>query len=124
MILSGEQKEDYREIKPYYTKRLYENLFMPIYRYTVYRTIQRAEKDIRFRNGYSKNSPSFVAKCTLEIDTGKSEWGAEPNKMYYILKIIEIRQVKGVKKDVHRNRRNKESAGGRGPSKTTFCRIT
>lgn len=74
MILSGEQKEDYREIKPYYTKRLYENLFMPIYRYTVYRTIQRAEKDIRFRNGYSKNSPSFVAKCTLEIDTGKPEW--------------------------------------------------
>lgn len=93
MILSGEKTEEYREIKPYYTTRLYENLFMPMYRYTPYNTIRKTEKEICFRNGYSKESPSFIAKCTLGIGRGKEEWGAEPNKEYYVLKILEIKEV-------------------------------
>lgn len=47
-------------------------------------------REIRFRNGYSGNSPSFVAKCSLRTGTGRGEWGAEPGKKYYILKIHEI----------------------------------
>lgn len=47
--------------------------------------------EIMFRNGYSKNSPSFIAKCTLSAGTGKEEWGAEPGKEYYKLKILEIK---------------------------------
>lgn len=92
MILSGEKKEEYREIKPYYTARLLK-LFMPMYRYTPYNTIRQTEKDICFRNGYSKESPAFVAKCTLSIGRGKEEWGAEPNKMYYVLRILEIKKT-------------------------------
>ena len=43
-----------------------------------------------FRNGYSKDSPKI--KCLVEIrkGQGKEEWGAEPNKEYYVLKILEI----------------------------------
>ena len=45
---------------------------------------------IQFRNGYSKDSPSFVAKITLSIGTGKEEWGADKGKEYFVLTIKEI----------------------------------
>ena len=43
-----------------------------------------------FRNGYSKDSPEVVCKCTLQFGKGKPEWGAEPGKIYYVLKIEEV----------------------------------
>lgn len=51
-------------------------------------------KYIIFRNGYSSNSPSI--KCKVEITTGfgKEEWGAEPNKEYFILKILSVEELK------------------------------
>ena len=98
MILSGEKKEEYREIKPYYETR-FMNLFGIIacggeYLKCSNIGLSECEKDeiqtIRFRNGYSKISPSFVAKCTLSVGTGKEEWGAEKGKQYFILTIHEI----------------------------------
>ena len=85
MILSGEKKEEYREIKPYYQSRFnHERLLnqdnLP----------QFHKARIMFRNGYSKQSPSFIATVTLSIGKGKPEWGAEKDKDYYILKIWEI----------------------------------
>ena len=86
MILSGEKKEEYREIKPYYETR-FINTFM-FYRdgFPIVNDVQK----VMFRNGYSKNSPSFVAKCTLSVGTGREEWGAEKDKQYFILTIHEI----------------------------------
>ena len=80
MILSGEKKEEYREIKEYYQTR-FENEFKNDYRAV-----------IKFRNGYSNSSPSFDALCELDVGKGKPEWGAEPDKEYYVLKIIMIYQ--------------------------------
>ena len=45
---------------------------------------------IVFRNGYSKESPEIICKCTLHFGKGKPEWGAEPGKLYYVLKIQEV----------------------------------
>lgn len=102
MILSGEKKEEYREITPYYTSRL-SNLFCVWTKNAEYHSgnmrrflqSENARKnitqEIMFRNGYSKNSPSFIAKCTLSVGTGKEEWGAEAGKKYYTLKILEIK---------------------------------
>ena len=85
MILSGEKKEEYREIKPYYSKRFANILAknQPKYDF-VY---------ILLRNGYSKNSPTI--KCLVNILTGygKEEWGAEPNKIYYVLKILSVEEI-------------------------------
>lgn len=78
MILSGEKKEEYRDRSPYYETRLVK-LFD-----------DKKERLIMFRNGYSKSSPSFVAKCSLSIGTGKEEWGAEKDKQYFVLTIHEI----------------------------------
>lgn len=80
MIKSGEKKEEYREIKPYYQVRLNEKAYIG----THY---------IRLRNGYSKSSPTLECDCRIEIDYGKPEWGAEPNKLYYVLKILSVEEV-------------------------------
>ena len=84
MILSGEKKEEYRDIKPYYIAR-FRNLIAS----QGLRTIG-AGVEIEFRNGYSKSSPSFVAKCSVRRGTGNPEWGAEPGREYFILEIKEI----------------------------------
>lgn len=101
MILSGEKKEEYREIKPYYENRLPANFgyfftngkLQTSYKFDV--SLQKSieaghEIEIMFRNGYSKTSPSFIARCTLSVGIGKEEWGAEMGKKYFVLTIREI----------------------------------
>ena len=95
MILSGEKKEEYREVKPYYTTR-FKNAGMhpdPI-GIDEFHLLHKPEEFIKhkvmFRNGYSSNSPSFVANVYLTTDFGKPEWGAKPKVKYYTLHIVEI----------------------------------
>ena len=83
MILSGEKKEEYREIKPYYASR-----FLHVWQWNLIGG--KAPRKIRFRNGYSAGSPSFVATCTFDVGEGKPEWGAEPGKQYYRLHISSV----------------------------------
>ena len=82
MILSGEKKEEYREIKPYYDRLFHfkEN------------TIQ-ITRSIRFRNGYSLKSPIFQCHVKITKGYGKEEWGAEPNKQYYVLEIMCMEEI-------------------------------
>lgn len=92
MIQSGEKKEEYREIKPYYTSRL-ANLF-EVDRDRLGKLLTDdgciARIRVLFRHGYSKASPSFTAECSLKIGTGRQEWGAEPGKEYYVFTILTI----------------------------------
>lgn len=92
MILSGEKKEEYREHTKYYKGRFF-NLFDIIDECDgelINPFDENPEREIMFRNGYSKDSPSFIAKCSLSIGTGKEEWGAEKDKQYFVLTIHEI----------------------------------
>lgn len=84
MILSGEKKEEYRKATNYYYTR-FTNLF---------HAFNSDVKPICFRNGYSANSPSFVAHCSFSLGTGKEEWGAESDQEYYVLKIHSIEKLK------------------------------
>jgi hypothetical protein len=97
MILSGEKKEEYREIKPYYITR-----FRKLFRYGYYfdegkdsheKRYSTDKKEIIFRNGYSESSPSFAAFCTLSIGAGRGEWGAEKGKEYFVLTIHNIIRI-------------------------------
>ena len=90
MILCGEKKEEYREIKAYYMTRFSNAGLLNMDLESLNYVETGNERQIMFRNGYSSNSPSFVANCTLHFGTGKTEWGAEEGKKYYILKIMEI----------------------------------
>lgn len=87
MILSGEKKEEYREIKPYYHRRftyLDEDLSEVFIKGAMY---------VIFRNGYRKDSPKIKCLVNIDIGLGKEEWGAEPNKLYYVLKILSVEEV-------------------------------
>lgn len=84
MILSGEKKEEYREIKPYYETR-----FNKLWQGSLIGGL--AKREVMFRNGYSKDSPSFIAECSIRIGYGKTEWGAIPSESYYILEIHKIK---------------------------------
>lgn len=87
MIASGEKKEEYRDIKPYYRTRFDNMMGSDI---KIDEKLDAVTFLIVFRNGYSENSPSLTCRCKLRTGQGKEEWGAEPNKEYYILDIIEI----------------------------------
>ena len=97
MILSGEKKEEYRETTSYWMTR-----FAKVFGECAYGVVhpkcceaKSCAAEIMFCNGYGKNPPSFVAKCTLSVGKGRKEWGAEPGKEYYTLKIHEITERKG-----------------------------
>lgn len=110
MILSGEKKEEYREIKEYYETR-FQNLFgaVTIYpssffpdknKYVLLKGEEVPEEirkdsiqEIIFRNGYSKNSKAIKARCRLRAGKGRPEWGAEPDKQYYILEILNVEKM-------------------------------
>lgn len=80
MIKSGEKKEEYREIKPYWINRL-AGPNDDCVQWDV----------IIFKNGYSGGSPIFSIKCNdVSISTGKPEWGAEPNKKYFVFRLGDI----------------------------------
>lgn len=101
MILSGEKKEEYREIKPYYDSRFRifksqsaNNIFQSANLLTGEVNTYEHCQDVIFRNGYSSNSPSIKCKVKCSKGYGKEEWGAEPNKEYYVLKILSVEKNK------------------------------
>ena len=83
MIKSGEKKEEYREIKPYYDNR-----------FKIYPPYESDFDSIIFRNGYRKDSPKIKCYCYISRNYGKEEWGAEKDKLYYVLKILSVEEVK------------------------------
>lgn len=92
MIASGEKEEEYREIKPYWTSRFIKALGFPKSETeNVHKLLARRGKtkdiEVMFRNGYSQDSPTLLARVRLSIGYGNPEWGAEPGKNYYRLHI-------------------------------------
>lgn len=76
MIKSGEKKEEYRDLSPYYLKRLGAHSGKVI--------------DICLRNGYSSVSPSLIISCKVTTGLGLQAWGAEANKYYFVLQILKV----------------------------------
>ena len=104
MTKSGIKTEDYREITPYWVKRLIGNKFDEDY--TIHDFIHTLKNDLdsnlfvrlyqrRFTTntmtlGYPKKTDSErILKLEhkgIEIRTGNPEWGAEPGKLYFVIK--------------------------------------
>ena len=92
MIESGAKKEEYREVKPYYTTRLinWHNRMWPGYAV------------VEFRRGYAKNAkrmafiamridngdPDMRLHCTIRHESRHPEWG-EPYEGHYVIKLGE-----------------------------------
>jgi len=70
MILSGQKKEEYREITPYWETRL------------------AGATHIEIRNGYGAHRPAAVFEVAdIRRGEGKPEWGAEPGVEYFVIRI-------------------------------------
>ena len=86
MIMSGEKLEEYREIKPYWEKRL--DIFPDILRSIEDVGVSHFVTQCKIRAGYNKTSPTAIISYWVDIGTGKTEWGAEPDTKYYRLHIV------------------------------------
>lgn len=100
MIRSGEKKEEYREIKSYYTVRFRNLMTYAPWKEEHTLAAIRAATDkggipikVRLRGGYSLLSPAIQVSGTLVIGEGRPEWGAEPGKEYYIIRIEEFEDL-------------------------------
>lgn len=83
MILSGQKKEEYRELKPYWDNRLVN--------WTDDRGTLKSFDTITFSNGYSKNRDQFVIECSsLCVREGNPKWGATKGQDYYVIELGNI----------------------------------
>lgn len=90
LIKSGVKKEEYREINGYYDS-LFDKYF--------YDNGKQKSCYVIFKNGYDKKSQRIKCLCNLCQGYGKKEWGAVPNKYYFILEILEVKELKYDKTD-------------------------
>lgn len=80
MIASGEKKEEYRDIKPYWNIRLF-NKDGSVRDYDI----------VKIRNGYSPDSPFiYVEFKGLKEKEGREEWGAASGVKYYCIQLGDI----------------------------------
>lgn len=107
MILSGEKKEEYREIKPYWCSRLTglppnwkkHNIPDLISEVTHSEFIYfKSYNTIIFKNGYGKTAPTIIIECKL-IHTGlaKPEWSDNWKGKVFIIEIGKILKTKNIK---------------------------
>ena len=105
MTQSGEKKEDYREINHYWIKRLMSKKYNAIYpndqeaidgiikHIDSYFLVKHHSKQFDcnvMTLGYPKSTDTdkiikFEHKG-IEIRTGNPDWGAEPGKLYFVIK--------------------------------------
>jgi len=70
MIADGHKTEEYREMKPYWQKRL---------------RMGRWYDAVSFRNGYSKDARKMLIECKgVFIGHGVQAWGAPKEEVYII----------------------------------------
>ena len=85
MIASGERKEDYREIKPYWAKRLEDN---PLAMFT---TNFRKFDNIKFKKGYRKDAPMMIVECLgIDFDYLKPKWCDGVEDFFYVIRLGKI----------------------------------
>ena len=83
MIADGIKKEEYREIKEYWS-RIFESSASAIK--IKGKFYHPSDVVIRFSNGYSKDREQMdIWLKSISIRWGMPEWGAVPNRQYYVL---------------------------------------
>lgn len=100
MIASGEKTEEYREIKPYWVKRLIDwkrfqddcksgKAVPPVSIMNLTRQYHRKFETVTFHLGYAKDRPSMTFKCNgIRASVGgRLEWGASVGDWKFIIQL-------------------------------------
>ena len=92
MIYSGEKTSEYRIPKKYWLNRVFKKEFVESGEWEKYhhqfldvpkKYWKKQFTHIRFKNGYSKNSPVMVVHlCSISFDTGDESCGAIDGETY------------------------------------------
>lgn len=96
------KKEDYREVTPYWAKRLagswewvgqnkglfpkLENSFMSDYKISSFKNFEYNIMTLGYPKSGDTERILRFDHAGIEIRTGKPEWGAEPEKLYFVIK--------------------------------------
>lgn len=91
MIISGEKKEEYREIKAYWERRIESALDEKNFMLFIKKAPAKIY-DLYIRNGYGNNKPTAKICAVITRGYGNPEWGAEPDKRYFIFKILSVKE--------------------------------
>ena len=84
-VLSGNKKEEYREIKPYWDRIFADGIKIKGKHYPA------GEVVICFSNGYAKDRRQFKMRCTgLKVGKGNLKYGGDPDEEYYVLGLGEM----------------------------------
>ena len=106
MIASGEKKEEYRDVNHYWAIRLLDRQYRWYSQNIDYPNdfidwlcFRLAHNDIAFRSyenvcfhlGYTNNTMTFeiTSMNVMYGDVCKQDWGAEPNRYYFVIKLGE-----------------------------------
>lgn len=91
MILSGEKKEEYREIKPLYENKLiYSKITDNLNCYVDYDTVT-------FLNGMKRHTPKIVIECKgIDIGEAVPEWSNNWKGRVFRIKLGEILETKNI----------------------------
>ena len=96
MIAKGIKKEEYRDIKTYYVSRFicdYDFVEEETGNIVTYGRFKDYDL-VRFYLGYAKNRPSMDVEFKEIVQgKGKAEWGANPNKEYFVIRLGKVLQV-------------------------------
>lgn len=88
MIDRGEKKEEYREIKQYWMKRLIEDIDEDEEGDTCGHVFYVDYECVCFHRGYTSTTMTFRVK-NIDIGKGKPEWGAPTDRPVFIIKLRE-----------------------------------
>lgn len=109
LILSGEKKEEYREIKPYWWTRLVQcgqiydmddfdndgSKLRPIEKWEM--KMSKSYDTVQFRNGYSPKNPVMELEClSIEIGTSKSHLCDEGEQRVFVIKLGKLLNHKNI----------------------------
>lgn len=91
MILRGEKKEEYRDIKDHWIKRLTnETPYDFWHNMPTFPDVKQFDK-VQFQNGYRKNAPSCEVECGgIEIGMSKPKWCGGIEKKVFVIKLGNI----------------------------------
>lgn len=95
MVLSGIKLEEYRDIKKHWVSRFCIKHKPSViaggdlyHKHTGTHFSIKHFDQVRFTNGYGGKRPQATFELLgIEIRTGKEAWGAEPDTIYFVLKL-------------------------------------
>ena len=83
LIEKGIKKEEYRAFTVYWCCRLYQSYAKPV----VQNPKKKPFEYICFQHGYTKTNRVFTKYSGFELGTGRKDWGAEENEIYFKIQI-------------------------------------